>query len=192
MISLISIILTYVEEESDKEFITRIFNEYVRLMMKTAGRYFCDESAKEDVVQDSLIKMIRHIDKLRKLDSCSLASYIVIIVRHTAVDHISKLQKENSIIDTISDNNCLLSVPDESIPLDEHIYRLDRIGKLTSVWPRLSESERVLLEGKYLLNFSDAELAQIIGCKTDSIRMMLTRARRHAMSELLEEGLVYE
>lgn len=192
MISLFSIILTYVEEESDKEFITRIFNEYVRLMMKTAGKYFCDEPSKEDIVQDSLIKMIRHIDKLRKLDSCSLASYLVIIVRHTAIDHLGKLQKENSIIDTTSDNNYLLSVPDEGIPLDEHIYRLDRIGKLTSVWPRLSETERVLLESKYLLNFSDAELAQIIGCKTDSIRMMLTRARRHAMSELLEEGLVYE
>lgn len=46
--------------------------------------------------------------------------------------------------------------------------------------------ERVLLEGKYLLHRSDAELAEILGCQTDSVRMKLTRARRTALKMLRE------
>lgn len=47
-------------------------------------------------------------------------------------------------------------------------------------WPRLDENTRWLLEARYILDYSDGELARELGVKPDSVRMALTRARRKA------------
>lgn len=51
---------------------------------------------------------------------------------------------------------------------------------LAQVWPRLDENTRWLLEARYILDYSDGELARELGVKPDSVRMALTRARRKA------------
>lgn len=51
-------------------------------------------------------------------------------------------------------------------------------------WPRCGpgwdENTRWLLEARYILDYSDGELARELGVKPDSVRMALTRARRKA------------
>ena len=42
------------------------------------------------------------------------------------------------------------------------------------------ENTRWLLEARYILDYSDGELARELGVKPDSVRMALTRARRKA------------
>lgn len=50
-------------------------------------------------------------------------------------------------------------------------------------WPRCGPgwtNTRWLLEARYILDYSDGELARELGVKPDSVRMALTRARRKA------------
>ena len=54
------------------------------------------------------------------------------------------------------------------------------LDALAQVWPRLDENTRWLLEARYILDYSDGELARELGVKPDSVRMALTRARRKA------------
>ena len=49
----------------------------------------------------------------------------------------------------------------------------DDADVLWRVWPQL-------LEDKYVLNMSDAEIASALGVKPSSVRMLLTRARSKA------------
>lgn len=57
---------------------------------------------------------------------------------------------------------------------------LDDIDVLWRVWPQLDLRTRQLLEDKYVLNMSDAEIASALGVKPSSVRMLLTRARSKA------------
>lgn len=57
---------------------------------------------------------------------------------------------------------------------------IDHLDALAQVWPRLDENTRWLLEARYILDYSDGELARELGVKPDSVRMALTRARRKA------------
>ena len=57
---------------------------------------------------------------------------------------------------------------------------IDHLDTLAQVWPRLDENTRWLLEARYILDYSDGELARELGVKPDSVRMALTRARRKA------------
>jgi len=51
---------------------------------------------------------------------------------------------------------------------------------------KLSLEDRLLLRGKYIEGKSAQELAEMLGCKPDSIRMKMLRARRRAFHILQE------
>ena len=75
----------------------------------------------------------------------------------------------------------------EARSLDEQVSLSELKARLSALWPRFSEEEQILLEGKYILGYTDQELALQVECKPASIRMKLTRARRRAL-QILTEG----
>ena len=71
--------------DSDRTFIQEIYQEFCRLMFFTAQKYLSDPLQQEEVVQESLSKLIEKVDTLRTLQPAVLASYIVATVRNTAI-----------------------------------------------------------------------------------------------------------
>lgn len=65
---------------------------------------------------------------------------------------------------------------------------MNRWNTLAAVWPQLAPTERFLLEGRYFQQRSDRELSDDLGCGANSIRMMMTRARRHVQRLMRREG----
>ena len=64
--------------------------------------------------------------------------------------------------------------------MEDRVLRRLELDALAQVWPRLDENTRWLLEARYILDYSDGELARELGVKPDSVRMALTRPRRKA------------
>lgn len=188
---MIPIIMTLAEEPDDREFLTEMFDRFHRLMFSTAGKFSNDSFEKEDIVQESLVRLIAKVDTLRTLEPKALASYIVVTVKHTAINRLRKAANAEKLLHDIYDGDND-DIAQEYTSMDERIIISDDIGKLTVIWPRLTEAERFLLEGKYICNYTDEELAATLGCRESSIRMKLTRARRHALSLLTEEGVTIE
>lgn len=60
----------------------------------------------------------------------------------------------------------------------------ERRQELLARFYTMREADQQLLVGKYILHKSDAELAQMFGCKAASIRVKLARARHRARKEL--------
>ena len=65
----------------------------------------------------------------------------------------------------------------------------DDADVLWRVWPQLDSRTRQLLEDKYVLNMSDAEIASALGVKSSSVRMLLTRARSKARKAIEKKML---
>ena len=77
--------------------------------------------------------------------------------------------------------------PADSATLPEDILLSNEFSDaFAEVFDSLPEEDRLLLRGKYELDLDDAELAALLGCAPNSIRMKLTRARRRAVAHLLE------
>ena len=70
----------------------------------------------------------------------------------------------------------------DKLPL---LKQMDRV-RLAQVWDKLDERSRYLLEARYILEKTDAEIAEDLGIQPKSVRMALTRARKTA-KELMEE-----
>lgn len=89
MILMPMVILT-IDDDNDRAYMTRLYREYRALMLKTAWEYSKDNETVEDIVSESCIALIRHIDQLKAMDKAAIRSYIVITVRNKAIDDFRK------------------------------------------------------------------------------------------------------
>lgn len=171
-------------EQTDKEFVLWLYEKYKNLMYLTAKKQISSPEVIEDILQDSIIKLIEKIEVLRSLDQHALAGYIVATVRNTSINF---LKKQSYISEKLNDgNDSGIDDSTTTITLEDLVLLNERAEQLLQIWPKLSETERYLLEGKYVLGYSDAELAKQLYCKPASIRMKLTRARRTAFALLMQ------
>lgn len=177
------------EGNSTCEFVLWLYDEFYRLMFFTAQKYLADPAQLEEVVQESLRKLIEKADRLQSFPRAILAGYIVATVRNTALTY-RKRQVKHSRVISLEDVD--LEAPDDRESMDESLIRQEELAGLQAIWSQLSREDQLLLEGKYLLEYSDPELAQLLGCQSASVRMKLTRARRRAQKLLKKEGVLDE
>ena len=172
---MLPICILAIRDDDDRAYMTRLFVKYQRLMYRTIYDILVDKWATEDVLQTTLLRLIDHLDTLRRLEPEGLAGYIAAACRHTAYN-------------VLRHNRRHPQVPLEDAPdMDELLSRRVELNALARVWPRLDEDTRWLLEARYILDYSDSELAREMGVKPTSVRMALTRARKKARAMLRPE-----
>ena len=157
-----------------------------RLMYFIAGKYTANAQKREDIVQTAVVSLLRKEATLRRLPPYTQINYIAAAVRNTAINALKREQKE--LDRCISLEDLTETFPTQFMPSAEAITLEKELQKdLLAVFQEMKEDEQQLLMGKYLMDLSDAELAQTLGCKPSSIRMKLTRVRR-VFAEKLREG----
>lgn len=172
---------------SDQAFIEQIYHKFNRLMFSVARRYHSNPHDQEDVVQNTTEKLMQRINTLRMLDPPALPSYITYTARSVAVDLLrSQKRLQKHVVCVEPESFALLEGPS----IDAGLLAAERSQQLKNAWRSLSEEDQLLLEGKYIWEYSDEVLAVDFHCKASSIRMKLTRARRRALQCLSEEGKV--
>lgn len=172
---MLPICILAIRDDDDRAYMTRLFVKYQRLMYRTIYDILGDKWTTEDVLQTTLLRLIDHLDTLRRLEPEGLAGYIAAACRHTAYNAVRDSGRHPWLpLDGEPE------VPDERQEVEDRVLRRLELDALAQVWPRLDENTRWLLEARYILDYSDGELARELGVKPYSVRMALTRARRKA------------
>jgi RNA polymerase sigma-70 factor (ECF subfamily) len=179
---MLTLMIEAIEEPDKRAFIGWLYDEFKLLMFATAGKYVSDPDAQEDIVQDGLVNLIRKADMLMQQERCILSSYIVSTIRNTAFNYLKRQNLIRSHTSHVEDS--FAETEDDAPSLDEMLILMEKKAQLWDIWELLQAEEQFLLSGKYLLGYSDQELAEQLGCKASSVRMKLTRARRKALSLL--------
>ena len=91
---MLSFYLTLIDEPSDKEKFTEIYEHYKGIMMQKAMSILHSSALAEEAVQESLVKIAKNIFKISSPICSKTASFIVIIVRNTSYD-ILRTEKPN-------------------------------------------------------------------------------------------------
>lgn len=177
---MIPVIILAIEDESDREFMTRLYLDHEKIMYAEMLKICDDRFSMDDVLQDSLIRLIDKIDVLRSLDERKRINYIITTVRNQMRNYLRN-QKQNVSYSLDEEDTSWQKTLAADLDLDDVLFRKDRVNRLHRIWPQLSEQTRQLLEEKYILGLSNADIAVNLGVKTESVRMMLTRARKEAL-----------
>ena len=184
---MLALLTAAIENPDDREFMTQFYLEYERLMYATVRKRLTDPEAAKDIVQECVIRLIPKIPFLRRQERCIKASYVVSTVRNTTINYMRKQGRTDGRCCSLEEQEEQdMAIPEPS--LDERIMLAEQKERLMQIWSSLPEEDRLLLEGKYILGYTDAELADMLGCKKSSVRMKLTRARRRAFQLMTEEG----
>lgn len=182
---MIPYIILAIEDDSDREYMTTLFVEYHRLMYSEIRKVISDQWVIDDILQSTLIKLIDKIPLLRTLDRTHLINYIITACKNTARNEIRYRSRHPAFsFDEAFDG----SEPDNTfVPVEEQVAHADSLARLAQVWDELDDRSRYLLEARYILEKTDADIAADLGIQPKSVRMALTRARK-AAKELMENG----
>lgn len=168
-----------------------IYLKHERLMYYIAGKYSEVSAQREDIVQTAVLSLLKNEATLQRLPPYAQINYIAAAVRNTAINTIKRDQKETARCIPLDD--LTEDFPQAHIPGAEVRYlEKEKQEELLTAFQEIREEERQLLYGKYLMDLSDTELAQMLGCKPSSVRMKLTRARRAFVEKLREGGKNHE
>lgn len=160
----------------DRTFFLEFYEQYKHFLYFLAGKYTTDPTRREDLVQDSLVRLLKNMESLKKLEGSRMHKYLAMTVRTAFLDSerirnsLVTLSLEDETLELLMRADLLGSCdPDVSARLDVEKLRKD-----------LPYRDWLLLEGKYIMGYDQEELGQLLGITPDSVRMVLTRAREKA------------
>ena len=172
------------DHSTDYDLITSFYNRYVPLMYSEAKKYLeCEEDA-EDVVCEAFVKIIEKSSLFNKLEKNQQLYYAITTVRNLSYT----LAKRNGYFSFCSLDCIEHDFPDSSDLPQEILEKKQFHQEIINVWSELPLDDRMLLEQKYLLKWSDKELAKELGILPQSVRMRLTRAKRNIYEEMKKKG----
>ncbi len=131
----------------------------------------------EDLVSDIFLKVVEKLNTYKPNPKASFHAWIFRIAHNRVIDYYRQ-KKELLGQSDENGNDFFLQIPDENLRPDEKAnFNLD-VKKLYEIMKQLPDSQREILEFKYLEGLSNAEVAHITGKAEGNIRVIQLRALR--------------
>lgn len=165
---------------ADMDLIAALYARYKGIMFKTAMDNLQNKSDLDDVVQDTILRMVQNLETIRPLDEKACAVYIARTVYTAALDYDRRTARERVRSVGLDDVLELSTGQDPEQALIERETLARRLKALREALEELSETDRELLIGKYIRGESDESLAKRLHLGAGTIRVRLMRARQRA------------
>ena len=173
-------VILAIQDESDRAYMAWIFQTYQRLIYHYIMEKISDPWQADDVMQESVVKLIDKIHVLRRLSESKRRNYIITTAKNTAISYLRREAVRKGIPYDDWAKDCIGTESDED-PESLVLYQ-EEMELLQYVWDDLDERSRYLLSSRYILEQTFEEMAQELGVSSGSVRMLLTRAKRSALA----------
>lgn len=166
------------EINANQQFMLEFYETYQAFLYHCAWKYTQSRPDCEDIIQDTMVRLLRNMDTLRRLTEKQIFTYLSLTVRSVYADH-ARLKSN------------------QEVPTEDEVLGRLKTGQSHEEWAavqwdvellrqRLPEKDWRLLELKYITGCSDAEIAAELGCGAGSVRTLMVRARQKARLLLSE------
>lgn len=145
-------------------------------MYYAALRECNDPQLANDLMQDCLVNLIKNISTIRKLDCCKIDAYIVVTIRRLYINY---AKKESRATLLPIDQPFIAAIVDEQ-SAEIELEKEDAKQTVKDLLDQLSPRNQLILQSKYILGLDEEEIAAAIGCKPNSVRTLICRARDRA------------
>jgi len=151
--------------QNEFEDIASLMREKALLRARNMG---VDNDAAEDIAQDAMLKLWAIHDSLPS-DS-NMVALAVTTARHMAIDYMRSNRKAIPI-DVMKDNPSLATA-------DTSLDMKDIEQWLESKLAKLPPTEHIVLKMRHVEGRSNSEIAALVGISPDSVKTLLSRARK--------------
>lgn len=161
--------------KTDQQYMIEFYESYKGYLLHAARKFTDSQSDCEDIVQDVLVRLMRNISTLRQLNKNQTATYLFLTVRSVYADRMKSAQQRAV---PFSDASLEILNTDIANDLQDHMCNAKWDAEILK--STLPAKDWILLEEKYILGYSDNEIARTRNCSPDSIRTLLRRVRFRA------------
>lgn len=166
--------------------VTAFYIHYKRLLFQEAWKYLPQLEDVEDVVCETLTRLLENAGKFHAMESSHQIQYAKVIVRNLCYHHLRRSSYFTMV--PFEDIDVYFPIAERDDP--EHLAdRKLRTMQIRKVWVDVPPEDRLLLEQKYILGWSDETIASGLGIKAQSVRMSLTRAKRRTAKLMQDAGI---
>jgi len=168
--------------EGDRDSLERLVERHLaplrRFVSGRLPRWARDLADTDDLVQDTLLRTFSRMDAIEVHSSGALHAYLRQAVMNRLRDELRRKGRAPSLVDVSE-----LELPGQGSPLEETIGR-EAAARYVAALARLEPEEREAIIGRVEMEYSYAELADVLGKPTpDAAR----KAARRALLRLAEE-----
>lgn len=167
------VLLGTIESDEDRRLFAKIYDQHNQTALFVARKYFPhDQQSAEDAVQNAWLQVIKHFKKVYQIPCDKLAFWIISIVKNEALMLLRKGRKYVPIEDW-----------DAVTEGADHILDYQ---DLVALFCKLPETYRATLEMRFLLQYTNQEIAQHLGLTETAVGARINRGRK-LLKEILEK-----
>lgn len=159
VIIMLGFYLALIDNPSDKEKFTEIYNHYKDMMHQKAMSILHNTALAEEAVQESFLKIAKNISKISSPVCSKTAAFIVIIVRNTSYD-ILRTEKPNESVPLDDDISVSSNV---EMPDIEEVFSNNGMNFVLDIINEMDNKYRDALSLKYLYGYNSSEITKLLG-----------------------------
>lgn len=172
---MVSVFLSLIDSESDKEKFTELYNTYKDLLYWIALRKTNSVEDSEECVQETFFYVAKHFEKISDVKSKRTKGYLSAIVTGFAIDIYNNSKKAN-----------IVSLDDEDSADIQYYEDFEKNELLTAFDNVLDEESKIYFYLKYIYKYKSSEIAQIYKVKDSYVRKKLQYAKEKLRKHLEE------
>lgn len=163
--------LSMLGDEKERLRFEDIYNGYKKQMWYAANEILHDSFSSEDAVHEAFIGIARNFPKISALPPQSLRAYVITAARNAALNSATRAKAPIPV-----DIDTLYEIRDEraSQELDE----VETSALALKVISSLPETYRETMYLRFVLNFSEKEIACQLGKNINTVRQQISRGRK--------------
>lgn len=179
--------LIFVILSEDGTILETIYLKNYKQMLYVARQYL-GEHAAEDAMHDVFLKFIEKYDGNYSLLRDKPTLFFVLSVRNHSIN---LLKKEKSRTTSLDDIGFTIFADEDRIP-ENVILSKDSDGRLMGLIRTLNPVMREILEYKYILDYSNKEISEILGLSVTAVSSRIDRAKKALKEKLEKIGFEYD
>lgn len=182
---MLSFYLALIDDEPSRGLFEQIYLLHRQTMVYAANRILHDQMLAEDATHDAFLRIINQLDKISEPDCHRTRSFVVIVVRNIALDYCRKMKRRPET----SYDEVEFAVMDDALDPAEEYQQNEILEIVEKSILQLRPAYAEVLTLKYSFEYSDPEIAQLLGVTCETVRTRLRRARKQLRLKLDEESV---
>ena len=167
----------------DSDCLAQIIGAYKDGLILYLNSYVCDISLAEELTEETFVKLV--LKRPCFSGDSAFKTWLYTIARHVAIDFLRRRRQD------VSTEECMELV-DQQANLEREFLKQEQKIQLHDAMKHLKPEYRQVLWLYYFADFSNKDIAKILGKTTHNVEMLASRARQALKNILNKEGFIYE
>lgn len=163
------------------QLLTALFEQHGDALLAFVRRYVPDHGSAEDVVQETMLRTWRHVDRLDP-ETGNLRAFLFTVARNVLTD---RWRAEQSRPRLVSDEAAVAALPS-----DEDVESAVERWTVAEALQRLTPEHRAVIQGLYFEGRSVADVAARLGVPAGTVKSRSYYAVRSLRAVLEEKGVL--